>query len=1066
MRFALLGPITVTNAGKSVEISATMPRTVLAVLLLHANTPVSVDRLTEALWGECPPPSATASVMNHLMRLRRMLGDEGGARIRTVAHGYQIRVEPGELDVDTFADLCAAGRAAAQGEQWAKASADLAAALDLWRGSLVADVPDLDRRDARVQQLLETRSQALEGRIEADLQLGRHRELVSELRYLAASRPLSEAFHRQLMLALYRSERQAEALEVFQRLRRILVEELAVEPSAPLQDLHRRILRADPGLAAPADAAAPQAQAGPGGTRFQLPTDTRVFTGRLRELDQLVDLVGRPSEGTGTCTGTGISTGDGTVVISAIDGMAGIGKTALAVHAAHRLRDAFPDGQLFVDLRSYSAGLDPLTAGEALDRLLRFLGVPLQLIPQEPQERAAVYRARLADTRTLIVLDNAGSTAQVRPLLPGAAGCLVLVTSRKRLTGLDDAHFLTLDLLPEADAVALLHTVAGPGRIGANHPAIPELIALCGHLPLAIRIVAARLRHRSTLRIEDLVERLRDENTRLENLRDEDRNLTAVFDSSYAALPAAERQLVRRLGLVPGPDLDAYAAANLTGTDYRTAEDLLESLLDHNLLAQHSPGRYRLHDLIRVYALNLDDDPAEDREAALDRLLDYYEHTLQAADRHLASYTRPGPAPATNAPAAAPHLAGQTSALNWLRAERDNLQACLATVTDRRRPTRVLAFTSALAAFLHQEGPWRPAAAFHHTAISIAHELGDRFSEANARCDLGRLRQVSGDLEAAADLYQQALTIYQDLGDRLGEANVVGDLGRLRYATGEFLLAGDLHERAIAIYQDLGDRLGEANSVLGVGYVRYLAGDYAAAGGLAERALAIYQDLGHRSGEAYALWYLGRVRHATGDFVLAADLHERALTVFEELGHRSGEAFALWDLGRVRHATGDLVLAAALHERALTIFEELGHRHGEANTLHELGRVWHATGDYSAARDLLKQALEIFHDVGDPQGEAEVLNSTGALLAEITGPHEALPLYQEALRLAREAKSPVDEARALEGIARCAAQVGDREAALTDLREAVALYQRVGAVEAEAAAMYLAKLENQDARGI
>ncbi|MFJ1751965.1 ATP-binding protein [Kitasatospora sp. NPDC088134] len=826
-----------------------------------------------------------------------------------------------------------------------------------------------------------------------------------------------------------------------------------------------------------------------GASRCQLPADTRLFTGRAEEIDRLLALAREAPAGSDA----------GMVVISAIDGMGGVGKSALAVHAAHRMRGSFPDGQLFVDLHGHTPGLAALAAEDALDWFLRSLGVPPQLIPRDLGERAAFYRDRLAGTRTLIVLDNAVSTAQVRPLLPGTPGCLVIVTSRKRLTGLDDAHTLALDTLAPAEAAALLHRVAGPGRVPDGHPAVAELAALCGHVPLAVRISAARLRHRRALRIEDLVDELRDEHGRLDRLRDEGRNLAAVFDTSYAALPEAEQHLFRRLGLVPGPDFDAFAAAHLAGADHRTAERLLESLLDHNLLTQHVPGRYRFHDLVGLYARTLGHaDGAEEAEraAALERLLDHYRYTAGEADRHLAHHGRPGPPRPAATPAGAPALPDRDRALAWMRSERDNLLAAVAVAG----PRHLVDLSAALAAFLQQEGPWHQAAALHRTAAATARELGDRSGEAGALADLGRVRHALGEFQAACGLYERALAVHQELGDRSGEAGALEELGRVRYVLGELQVAAGLHERALAGYQELGDRLGQAGSLWSIGRVRHATGDYPAAADLLERALEIHQDLGDRHGEANTLWDLSRVRHATGDYAAAGSLQEQALTIMRQLGNRHGEANALWnlgrvrlttgdaaaaaaaleraleiyldlgkrdgeayalkDLGRVRHATGDHAAAADLLGRALDIFRKVGQRYGAANATHDLGRVRHATGDHAAAADLFAQALAFFREVGDRQGEAEVLTSTAALAADTAGAPGAPALYRQALDLARAAHSPLDEARALEGTAHCAARAGDHAAALAALRPAVALYRRLGAAEAPAATARLRALED------
>ncbi|HEV2639726.1 MAG TPA: BTAD domain-containing putative transcriptional regulator [Actinocrinis sp.] len=1085
MRFGLLGTVVVERDGALVEMNSAMPRTVLAALLLHANTIVPVQTLIEVLWGGEPPASVTASLQNHVMRLRRLLGEEGGARIRAVAPGYLIEVRPGELDLDVFAGLTVSGRLAAQSGDWDRASADLGAALALWRGDPAADVPGLAGHRG-LRRLARTRLRALGDRIEADLELGRHRELIGELGSLVAEHPLREGFHRQLMLALYRADRQAEALEVFQRLRRRLAQGLGAQPSVAIRRLHGRILNADPGLAAPSDADRNETGLDDKGSR--LPADTRAFTGRERELDRLMALVRQAPEGNDA----------GMVLISAIDGMGGIGKTSLAVHAAHRVRDQFPDGRLFLDLRGYTSGAEALTAEEGLDRLLRSRGVPPQLIPADLGERAAFYRDRLAGTRTLIILDNAGSAAQVRPLLPGGPGCLVLITSRRRLPGLDDAHWLALDVLTAEDAIALAHKVAGPGRIPAHHPAVAELVELCGRMPLAVQIAAARLRRHQGLRIEDVVGQLRDDNGRLDRLGDEEQGLATVFDRSYQDLAADEQRLFRLLGQIPGPDFDPRVAAAVAGIGLTTALRLLETLVDHNLLTQHCEERYRFHELVRLYARSLGaDDPAEDRDGVTDRLLDYYEYTARDADRFLARHTRVLAPSAATPPAAVPCLTDRAGALAWMRAERDNLTAAIAHAAARGRPARVVALTAATASFLQQEGPWAQAAALHQAAAAAARELGDRLGEATALYDLARARQSTGDAAAALGLNERALELYQALGDRQGEANALWMVGRLRESAGA--PGGvELLDQSLALFRQLGDRLGEANVHTELGRVQLLGGDLAVAAEQLEQAGQIYHEVGDRLGRANALWELGRVRIATGDLAVAADLLEECREICARSGHRLGEASALTELGRLRVLTGPFPTAARLLEQALVILRDFGYRLNEAATVWELGRLRLATGEHQAAAELLEQALALFKDLDNRHGQAsvqadlgrayqaagrpqtaaqlyrqalatdrelglrqseiEVLNNIAALVAETDGPDRALPLYRENLPHARDLDNPMEQARALEGMAHCADLLGDPDRALADQRTALALYRRIGAVEAAAAAEYLDEL--------
>ncbi|WP_055585235.1 ATP-binding protein [Peterkaempfera griseoplana] len=822
-------------------------------------------------------------------------------------------------------------------------------------------------------------------------------------------------------------------------------------------DTHRRgqLIAAARTAQAPArTAAVPAAEDRPRGTGMpcQLPYDTRLFTGRARELDQLLALARAAPAGSAA----------GMVVVSAINGMGGVGKSALAVRAAHRARAHFPDGQLFVDLHGHTAGTAPLTADEALDWLLRSLGVPPQQIPGDLSTRAALYRERLADTRTLIVLDNAASAAQVRPLLLGTPGCLVLITSRKRLTSLDDAHILTVDVLPVPDAVALLREGAGAGRIAAGDPAAAELVGLCGHLPLAIRIAAARLRHSRSLRVESLVEQLRDEHRRLGHLMDEDRSLAAAFGTSFAALSGQEQDLFRRLGRFPGQDFDAYTAGNLLGTDHLTAERLLETLLDHNLLVQRDPGRYRFHDLIGLYARTMTgrQDGGAEHDEPLRRLADYYRYTAARANQHLARRTRPGRSATSGEPVAVPALTDRGGALAWMRTEHQNVLAFLAHPAAAAHPSLTVALSMDLAAFLLLDGRWAQAASLHQSAATTAARSGDRLGEADALCDLGRVRHATGDYRAAAHLYEQALLIHQELGDRHGQANDLHELGRIRLLTGETQEAGHLHERALEIFRDLGDHLGEARTLCDLGRTRHSSGDSSAAADLTRQVVALYRTLGDRRGEAAALHDLAFVLDERGDRGSAGELYGQALTIYQELGSAQGLANALRGLGRVRHALGDHRGAADLHQRSLDACREVGSRHGEADSLRGLGRARQALGDHRAAADLYGQALAIYRDLGSRPGETGTLLELGTLTVTTEGPRAALPLYRQALLLARRARNPLDEARALDGAACCALALGDRATALAEIRQAVAVYRRLESPATAEAAERLTALES------
>ncbi|MFF1417047.1 ATP-binding protein [Streptomyces sp. NPDC058280] len=775
-----------------------------------------------------------------------------------------------------------------------------------------------------------------------------------------------------------------------------------------------------------------------------LPRDVAAFTGRQAEVKQLL-AAAQPTR---------------VVAIHTVDGMPGVGKTALVVHAARQLTTRFPDGQLFVRLHAHTPGQNPADPADALAALLISIGIDPRHIPDSMQARADLWRDRLTGRRMLLILDDAADHAQVEPLLPGAEGCLVMVTSRRRLPALDGATPLPLGTLQPEDAALLFTRLARRTPTPAEAGAVADIVRLCGYLPLAIALLAGRFAHHPHWNLAEYAQEFAATQDRLGELAAGDRAVAAAFEMSYRALPPQRQGLFRRLGLHPGPETDAYATAALAGIPLVQARSELEALYTDHLIDSPATGRYRLHDLLRAYARTLAErDTVEDRDAATGRLLDYYQHTAEAADRHLAEAPRHATPVAGPSPAAAPGLASHEQAMTWMRTERANLIACTHHATATARHSHAIYLTAILAAFLRQQGPWDEAISLHQTAAASARLTGDRLSQAGTLAELGWVRYLTGDFPAAADLLQQALELYRALGNLLGKANALRELGWVRYLTGDIRGAADLAQQALELYRALGNPLGEAYALRELGWVRYATGDYSAAADLAQQALNLSRALGNPLSEAYALTELGRVQYVTGDFPAAADLARQALELYRALGNRLSEAYSLWDLGRVQYVTGDFPAAADLTRQALDLFRTLSNRHGEANALQQLGQVQAVTEDHPAAADLLQKSLTLFQEVGDIQGEAEVLNSTGALLAASARPGEALSAYQRALHLARQVHSPLDEAHALEGTARCHARTRDLPAALADLRQAVGIYQRIGAAEASAAAEYLTQLQ-------
>lgn len=1059
LRFGLLGPIQVFDGDREIPIRGTRRRAILAALLLNADSVVSFDHLTNLLWGQQQPASATASVYNRISGLRQALG-EGGARIQAVSPGYLIRVEPGELDTQAFAADCAAGRDALAAAQWQQAADHFRAALARWRGRPLADVPALHGHP-RIAELEENRWEALRGRIEADLHLGRHAALIGELSALIIERPRHEAFHGQLMRALHRAGRQAEALAVFDRLRTTLAEELGIEPSAALLELHATLL--NPETNHGVRDRAPR----------QLPADTPAFTGRSDEIERLVKLA----------ADAGSRGAPEVPMVCAIDGMGGIGKTALAVHAAHRLAGEFPDGQLFLDLHGHTQGRPPRSAGEAAGWLLRAVGVAVEQIPKDGEQAAALYRRRLADSRTLIVLDNAATEEQVRPLLPGGGSCLVLVTSRRRLKALDDVHGVSLDVLSPPEAVALLRTTAGPGRIPVDDPRSSEIAELCGRLPLALRIAGALLRHRPGWPLEHLAALLRDQRRRVPALSDGDRDVAAVFDLSYANLGERHRLLWRLLGLAPGPDLDAYAAAALMDCTATAAAGLLRDLVDHNLLIEHRGERYRLHDLMRVHAQALAAaDPAPDRDAALNRLLHYYAYTAQIASITVAR--QPRLALEGSVPTEAPALPDEDAARAWMHNEHASLDAAFTYAQTNGLDEHTIVMAAGLSEILLYAGPFARALDVHHAAADAAERTGHHVGQAVALTDLGRVRFLTGDYSGASDAATRALEIYRALDNRQGEASAHIDLGRVQHTTGEFAKAGDSHTRALEIYRTLGNRLGEASALSNLGWTHYMSGDYIRARDTLARAIELHHAIGNRLGEATALYHLGSVQPMIGDLsgacetlTRALDLNRacgnrqgqanslsslgrvwhtmgrdseardaitRAVEIYRAVGSRQGEANALQSLGPVLAATGDLTGASELLTRARELFGTIGVRLGEAFSLVELGRVRNMAGEYSEALDALSRALEICREFGDRSNEAWALNYYAAALAATGRRPEAFACYQQSLAMSRELTKPEDEALALEGLAEWHLADGDTEIVTDYFNQALAIFQRVG----------------------
>ncbi len=745
------------------------------------------------------------------------------------------------------------------------------------------------------------------------------------------------------------------------------------------------VLAAVPGQAPGAAAAA--------ATRT-LPRDTANFTGRERELARLLEaLIPTAADG-------------GVVSIHAIDGMAGIGKTTFAVHAAHRLAPDFPDGQFFLPLHAHTPGQRPVDPADALGSLLLTAGLAPQQIPPGVEARAARWRGQVAGKKILLLLDDAASHRQVRPLLPGTAGSLVLVTSRRRLMALQDATVVSLDVLPPGEAAALLARLAARPGVRASDAAVGELTRLCGYLPLAIGMLASQLRHHLAWKPAELAADVAAARDRLALMHAEDVSVGAAFALSYTDLTAAQQRLFRRLGLLPGPGIDAYAAAALDGTTLDSARRSLEGLYDQHLLTEPAAGRYQLHDLLREHAraLAAADNPAES-DTATGRLLDYYLHTALAAGRHFATPPAARLQPPGRPPAQAPDVSNLGQAAAWLDAERANLHAAVEYSADRARSRHAIAIPAAISGFLTARGYWDQSAALHGSALIAARQAGDR----------------------------------------LGEADTLTELGVLQAETGSYPVAAATLTRAVALYGDAGDVPGQAHALNQLGYLRVLTGDYPAAAASTQQALALARAASDRFVEADTLIHLGLMQQLTGDYPAAAASQQQALALFSDLGDLEGQAEALNCLGIVQQETGNYPAAAASHQQALALFGALGNLQGQANALNDLGIAQQQTGDYPAAAASHQQALARYREFGNRLGQAEALNRLGDLSLRTSATSQAHEYHAQALAIARDLSAPLEEAHALEGLGQTKLQDGNPSEAAVHLQQALTIYQRIGA---------------------
>jgi DNA-binding SARP family transcriptional activator/tetratricopeptide (TPR) repeat protein len=1048
----VLGPFEVYRDGVPIAVEAPRERAVLAVLSLQAGRVVPANRLIELVWGDASPEQARATVHTLMWRLRRRLAEVGAGRVLvTRAPGYLLQIEPARVDVMRFEDLLRRGRTALAAGESQTAVGLLGEAVALWRGPPLVDVAAVGLRRVEGPRLGELHLQVVEGWVEAQLLLGRHTDVVCELRSLVTEHPLREGLSRQLMLALYQSGRQAEALEVYRGLRAVLAEELGVEPGQAVQRLHHAVLRADPTLnppPLPPQPTRPPIADRPVGTAIgtavrvpaQLPADVAAFTGRAGPLAQLDALL--HEEDTGRATA---------VVLSAIAGTAGVGKTALAVHWAHRVRHQFSDGQLYVNLHGHAA-TPPMRPVEALSRFLRALGVPPEQVPVHVDEAADLYRTLLADRRMLVVLDNARDPDQVRPLLPGSPGCLVLVTSRDRLAGLvarDGARRLTLDVLTPAEAQSLLVRLIDPERVAADPGATAALAEECAHLPLALRIAAANLTGHPGQSVAGYTAQLRAGN-RLAALAadaDEQSAVRIAFDLSYTTLPPRAQRLFRWLGLTHGTDLTAEAAAALADISVPEAQRSLDRLAAAHLFSEHIPGRYTCHDLLRGYGRerSLAADTQPERQAALRRLFDFYLHTVDTAARSLYPEKLRLPLP-TVATRPEPQLSfgDYAEALTWLDAERPNLVAAVQYAAEHGPRPMAWLLADALRGYFYLRMYTVDWLAVAHAALSAARTDGELKAQAAAHISLADLDWRHSLHRQATEHYVRALASCRETDWVEGQAAVLGNLGTVYWQLGRLATAAKHYREALALNRRAGWLEGQATNLVNLATVHWQLGELTESANHNTQAIALNRKVGSRTGEALALNNLGETYHMQGRLDQALDHLTRALNLYREIGNRGSEPEALRCLAAVHRDAGRLPQALELAHAALTLARDTGSRRHETHTRGTLAAIHHQLGHHQQAIEEYEHTLNLARDTNNRYAQAEAFLGLAAAHHQLGRVEQAVGYGRRALAAARKDGYRVPEGQALTALAATHLAQDNLDGAIDLAQQAAAVHNVTG----------------------
>ncbi|MER6628585.1 tetratricopeptide repeat protein [Streptomyces sp. NPDC000987] len=1036
MDIQLLGPVGLRVDGRRVELGSDKERALLALLALDVGRPVALDVLVDRLWDGEPPPRARGSVHSYVSRLRRRLRpadpSPGPApRIVSRAHTYTLEADREHVDWHRFRHLVTrAGVLAASGDD-ERTAAVLERAERLWRGEALAGLPGQWPGTVR-RTLAERRLAATVSRIAAALRLGRFAEVSAELRALVDRHPGDETLAGQLMLAYYGGNRYTDALRVHQETRRLLMTQYGSRPGAELNRIHRGILDRSPVAdlvrgrqppvprqtappAPPAPAPAPVPAPAPAPAPVLLPPSAPTPASAPRNLPHQPPLVGRHAEL--RALSAAVEAEDGSVIslecVSTISGMAGIGKTAVAVHGAHRLAERFPDAQLYLDLRGHSPAGDPLGPGAALATLLRLLGAPAETIPVELEGRTALWRTMLAGRRAVIVLDDAVSAAQIRPLLPGGSPSLTIITSRRHLPGLPHARHIPLDVLPTDDAIALFRAFAGRERTqDAEQTAL--IVRLCGLLPLAIELVAGRFRAHPAWTLTTLADRLTRAEGRLGEIRDTEKEMVRAFDLTYQTLTEEQRAAFRRLSLHPGPDLTTESAAAALGLGPTAAERMLESLLACHLLREPVPDRYQFHDLLREYGHSRSgaDDTDRERADVLRRLLDFYVDAADRADR--VAYprrTRTAP-PRDRVHGRPPRRPDADAARSWLTAERANLLAMERHARGQGHPGPAARLACAMAGHLNEECHWHDARVVLEKAADHWSRTGEQAALCRALLQLSAVHAHTARYQEAADSGDRALRIARATGDAEAEAEVLRTLGTLHWHLGDHRAALALFQKSYAIVAVSGDSLARARLHNNMAVTLLFLGDHDRALEHFDKALRGFTEAGDHAAVGKTLNNMGDLHMRRGDPRSARRSLEEALSILEHGGNRYDRATVRISLADALTEMGDISAALRLYRETLAEFGALDDRKSQADALIGLGEAHRRAGDAEEAVRHLAEALDVARLIGAAHQEIRALRRIGQAHLDAGRPGPAREHLEAAIAIAERTHDLDEKARA------------------------------------------------------